>query len=144
MRRKDREQPREFALSVIDQSDYAVLAAVGENGAPYCVPLTLAREGDSLYFHCAPAGQKLDVLRANPKVCVSFVCEAVTNELTYSVKYASAIATGSAHIIEDEGRSSSRCGFYARGTRRPIRTACRSISISTFTAPPSCGSIWRV
>lgn len=102
MRRKDREQPREFALSVIDQSDYAVLAAVDEAGAPYCVPLTLAREGDALYFHCALEGLKLDILRVNPKVCVSFVCEAVTNEQTYSVKYASAIATGTAHIIEDE------------------------------------------
>lgn len=102
MRRKDREQSREFGLSVIDQSDYAVLAAVNEAGAPYCVPLTLAREGDALYFHCAPDGLKLDILRVNPRVCVTFVCEAVTNEQTYSVKYASAIATGTAHIIEDK------------------------------------------
>mgnify|MGYP000852411014 CR=1 FL=1 len=104
MRRKDREQSREFALSVIDSCEFASLACLNADGTPYCVPLSIAREGDALYFHCAAEGQKLDNIGKNPQVCISFVSESTPNEQTYSVKYASAIVTGSAHVITDDAQ----------------------------------------
>ena len=73
MRRKDRERDRAFAYDVIDRCEYGVAAMAGEGGAPYCVPLSLVRLGDTLYFHCALEGTKLDCLRRSPRVCVSFV-----------------------------------------------------------------------
>ena len=50
MRRKDREMPREFGLSVLDRCEYATLALIDPDGFPYCVPITIVREGDALYF----------------------------------------------------------------------------------------------
>lgn len=72
MRRKDREQTRDFGLNLIDRCEYGVMAMVDGEGGPYAVPLNLVRDGDRLYFHCALSGKKTDALRKNPAVCVSF------------------------------------------------------------------------
>ena len=66
MRRSDREKPEAFALGVVDESDYAVLSTVNDDGTPYCVPLTIVREEERIYFHCALEGQKLDNIRTRP------------------------------------------------------------------------------
>ena len=63
MRRKDRERDRAFAYEVIDRCEYGVAALGGAEDSPYCVPLSLVRLGDVLYFHCALEGTKLDRLR---------------------------------------------------------------------------------
>ena len=73
MRRKDREQTKEFALNVADSCDYAVMSMVDPEGKPYCVPLSIARDEEKLYFHCALEGFKTDCLRNSNDVCVSCV-----------------------------------------------------------------------
>lgn len=102
MRRRDREQSREFALEVVDTCDYAVLATVNADGTPYCVPLTIVREGDVVYFHCALSGQKIENLTARPQVSMTCVSRAITKQQTYSVDYASAILTGVASLVTEQ------------------------------------------
>ncbi len=103
MRRKDRERGREFSYDVIDQCEYGVMALAGE--APYCVPLSFVRVGDDLYFHCALQGQKLDLLRQDSRVCVSFVTDTkplyIAKELNYTTFFRSAVVTGSAFELTD-------------------------------------------
>lgn len=101
MRRHDREQSREFALDVVDTCKYAVLATANEDGTPYCVPLTIVRDGENIYFHCAKEGKKLDNIRARKDVCVTCVSRAETRQSTYSVEYASATLTGKAEVVTD-------------------------------------------
>lgn len=105
MRRTDRERGQAFAYEVIDCCEYGVMAlSAGEDG-PYCVPLSLVRQGDTLYFHCALQGRKLDLLRRDPRVCVSFVTDTepayIANELNYTTYYRSAVVTGSAFEVTD-------------------------------------------
>lgn len=102
MRRKDRQTSQEHALQVVDQSLYAALSLVNPNGTPYCVPISVAREGRFLYFHSAAEGKKLTGLRENPNVCLSFVLEAENLPLDFSVRYDSAIVTGKAQEVLDE------------------------------------------
>lgn len=73
MRRKDREMDRAFGLSVIDDAAYGTLATVDSQMQAYCLPLSIVREGNTLYFHSAKEGQKVEILKNNPQVCVSFV-----------------------------------------------------------------------
>jgi nitroimidazol reductase NimA-like FMN-containing flavoprotein (pyridoxamine 5'-phosphate oxidase superfamily) len=40
-----------------------------QDSVPYAVPMNHAWSDGSIYFHCAPAGRKLDMIRANPNVC---------------------------------------------------------------------------
>jgi nitroimidazol reductase NimA-like FMN-containing flavoprotein (pyridoxamine 5'-phosphate oxidase superfamily) len=101
MRRNDREQSREFALAVADRCAYAVMATVNPDGTPYCIPISLAREGEWLYFHSAQDGHKIDNLRQQSKVCVSCVGtqEAIPGKFT--LKYESAVIFGSALEVTD-------------------------------------------
>ena len=74
MRRSDREQGEEFALSLIDHCSHGVMSIHTSEAFPYCLPLSFVRNGNCLYFHCAKAGgRKLDLLHANPNVCITFV-----------------------------------------------------------------------
>ena len=102
MRRKDREQSREFALEVVDTCPYAVLATVNADGTPYCVPVTIVRDGEAIYFHGALAGQKIENLTARPQVSLACVSRAITRQQTYSVDYASAIVTGVASLVTEK------------------------------------------
>lgn len=70
MRRSDRAISREEALILLKQAEYGILSTVGEDGCPYGVPLSFALIGESLYFHSAMEGRKLDNLTNQP--CVSF------------------------------------------------------------------------
>ena len=65
MRRKDRERDAAFAWEVFDKAPYAVLSMRdGEGGCG--VPLSPARIGERVYFHCALEGKKLDCLARWP------------------------------------------------------------------------------
>jgi len=103
MRRKDRETSREAALEVIDKCQFAIFSMVDADGMPYCVPLSIARDGDAVYFHCAREGKKTDCLTEKAEVCISCVgnVEAMTDK--FSVKYESATIFGKAREIEETG-----------------------------------------
>ncbi|HAZ08311.1 MAG TPA: flavin-nucleotide-binding protein [Elusimicrobia bacterium] len=64
MRRKEFEVFDECDLErVLDAADWGVLGLLGKTGRPLLVPLNFTRLGRSLYFHSAPAGEKIDALR---------------------------------------------------------------------------------
>ncbi|MDE6997422.1 MAG: pyridoxamine 5'-phosphate oxidase family protein, partial [Oscillospiraceae bacterium] len=61
MRRKDRERDAAFAWEVFDKAPFGVLSLRdGEGG--YGVPISPARIGETVYFHCARTGKKLDCI----------------------------------------------------------------------------------
>ena len=101
MRRKDREMPEDFALEVADKCAYSVLATVNPDGTPYCIPLSMAREGEWLYFHCAKEGQKIDNLRHGNRVCVSCVGDVKITAGDFSTEFESAVINGTASEITD-------------------------------------------
>ncbi|MDD3347421.1 pyridoxamine 5'-phosphate oxidase family protein [Oscillibacter sp.] len=101
MRRKDRQQSAEFAWSVVDKCAYAFLAMTAVDGRAYGVPLTIVRDGETVYFHSALTGRKADALRKNPKVCLNCVGQAQIQPECFSVRYESAVAFGSVAEITD-------------------------------------------
>jgi nitroimidazol reductase NimA-like FMN-containing flavoprotein (pyridoxamine 5'-phosphate oxidase superfamily) len=96
MRRKEREMPREFAEELIDKSVFGVMATVGSDGMPYSVPLSFAREGNELYFHCAREGHKIDNMKNFNRVCVSFVGDTSLPPDDFTILYESAAVFGTA------------------------------------------------
>lgn len=105
MRRKDRARDLNFSLGVIDQCSHGVVAISTDSGAPYCLPLSLVRVDNSLYFHCAAQGRKLDLLRRHPQVCVTFVGKdspTFVAPTEYTTYFQSVIATGTASEVTDE------------------------------------------
>lgn len=102
MRRKDRELSEERALRIVDSCEWASISMIDEEGMPYCIPMSIVRDNEYMYFHGSTDGKKTDSLRANPNVCV--VCVGDTEQLPYefTTTYESAIITGKAEPITDE------------------------------------------
>ena len=77
------------------------MATVNPDGSPYCVPLSMVREGEWIYFHSAMEGHKIDNLRNNNKACVC--CVGNVRELpdVFSIKFESTIISGTAGEVTD-------------------------------------------
>lgn len=136
MRRKDREMDRDYGLQVIDRAPFAVLSVTDTNGDPYTIPLSVARDGEYLFFHSARTGTKVDLLQSQPLACVTFVTDVNVPELfseeeleemrtnvdkasdfgskVFTTEYASAIVYGKVEsVTTDEGK------------RRALEVICR-------------------
>ncbi len=110
MRRNDRARDRDFSTALIDRCSHGVMALSTGEDTPYCLPLSFVRVGDCLYFHCALEGRKLDLLRCNPRVCVTFVGRdepALEPPANYTTFFQSAIVTGSAQEVTEEGEKTA-------------------------------------
>lgn len=102
MRRKDREMDTDFAWKIVDKCEYAVLAMADMGGSPYCIPISICRDGSFVYFHCALQGKKLDLLRGNPKVCLTCVGDTHRMADKFSTEYESAVIMGTAsEVLQD-------------------------------------------
>lgn len=102
MRRKDREMDQEFALGIVDKCEYAVLSMIDSQGAPYCVPLSIVRDGQNIFFHCAKEGKKTDAMRGNPEVCIACVGDTRPAKDKFTTEFESAIIRGRAEeVLED-------------------------------------------
>lgn len=103
MRRKDREMPKDFALAVADKCEWATLGMVTPQGEPYCVPITIARDGDVIYFHSAHQGLKIDCLRAKGQVCLACVGDTQRATTRFTTEFESALIQGVAsEVTEDQ------------------------------------------
>lgn len=103
MRRKDREMTKDFAIQIVDKCEWATLAMVTPENTPYCVPITIARIDDFIYFHCAKEGRKIECLNNRDDVCLSCVGNTQRIAEEYTTKYESAVIFGKAfHVIKDE------------------------------------------
>ncbi len=101
MRRKDRLVPEERAREIIEHAEYGIFMTADQEGQPYGVAVSHVIDGNNIYFHCAKAGRKLDNIRENAKVCMSFVASSYVDGEVYTHRYESAIAEGIAVIVEE-------------------------------------------
>ena len=139
----------DWALEVMDKAPYITVGMTDGDGMPYSVPLSLARTDEkTFYFHCATEGKKLDILRENPRVCLTAVCKPTVGpkDGSFTLEFKSAIAFGKAEIVADdnEKREALRAicqrflpnhmdAFDAAVARSMSRTAVVRI---TLTEPP--------
>lgn len=101
MRRKDREKSIEFAFDIVDKCEYATLATVNEDGSPYCIPVSIIRNGEYIYFHCARDGQKIDNIKRNNQVCLSCVGDTYLPKDEFTTKFESAVVFGTVGEVID-------------------------------------------
>lgn len=81
------------------------VATCGPNG-PMIKPVNFVYIDGAFYFHSALTGEKIDHIRANPKVCFEVDGEhefipATTDPCKASYQYESVIATGEATFVEE-------------------------------------------
>lgn len=128
MRRIRQKLSDERCMEILEKGTSGVLALRGED-YPYAVPLSYVTDGSKIYFHCAKAGYKLDLIQYYNRAsfCIIEQDEIVPKE--YTTYYRSVIVFGRIHIIEDEQRKIAaieRLGrkYYAedeQGLKKEIR-----------------------
>lgn len=101
LRRRDRQTDHSEARDILIRAPWAVLSLCGSDGQPYGVTLCMALYGDTLYFHCAASGHKLDLISVNAKCHVTAVAQAEILSETASVRYRSACVWGRVRIVTD-------------------------------------------
>ncbi len=105
MRRKDNEiQAREEIVEIIEKAPVCRLGLCRDN-VPYVVPLNFGYRDGCLYLHCAKEGKKMEMIRANPRVCfeIDIDVEVIQADqpCDWGMKYASVIGFGTAFVLED-------------------------------------------
>lgn len=95
-------------LEILDTCKILHLGLV-DGDQPYIVPMnygyTMEDGHLTLYLHAATKGYKLDLMRANPRVCFSMECDVQMFEgrvaCQYGTVYKSLMGKGMAELIED-------------------------------------------
>lgn len=104
MRRFKQLLSTEDTQAVMERCTNGALACVGDEGYPYSVPLSYVYLNGKIYFHSAKAGHKVDAILANPKVSFSVVDEDTIVSAEYTTYFRSAVAFGTARVVEGEER----------------------------------------
>ena len=105
MRRKDRAIVELAEIEEIIHQCLVCRLGLADEKQPYIVPLSFGFKNNTLYFHSAPEGKKIQMLRKNSKVCFEFDLdhEVVAGEeaCNWGMKYRSVIGFGRASFVED-------------------------------------------
>jgi len=106
MRRSDKEITDRNAIEDIILRSKVCKLAMCEENRPYIVPLCFGFKNNTLYFHSAPKGKKIEILNKNPNVCFEF--EIFTQIIKsakackWGMRYKSVIGFGKAGFITDD------------------------------------------
>jgi uncharacterized protein len=149
MRRSDRQVTGQAALEEIIGRGVACHLALVAQGEPYLVTLNYGYRADTLYFHCATSGKKIDILKACDRVCFSIVTqhELVVGELgcDFSMKYESIVGYGKARFIDEPQQKRQALDIimaqYAEGSFEYTdegRTAVFVVDIEQMTGKTNC------
>jgi len=105
MRRKDKEIKDKDVIESIIKRATVCRIGLSENNVPYIVPLVFGYKDDCLYFHSAPEGKKIDIIKQNNNVCfeLDVDCELIKSEdpCNWDMKYYSVIGFGKAFFVDD-------------------------------------------
>jgi uncharacterized protein len=131
MRRSDREITERSAIDEIINRCLVCRLGLSDDGMPYVVPLNFGYEDNTLFFHAAPQGRKLDILAKNNRVCFEFDTdvEIVASEdvAGWGTKYSCVIGFGTASLVEDPAEK-----------RRAYDAIMRHYAGKKFTYPDFC------
>lgn len=95
------------AAEVIHKCDVCYIGMIDFDNKPYVLPFNFGYEDGIVYLHSAPVGKKIDVLKTNRDICVTFSTDhQLFNRheqvaCSYGMKYKSVLISGKVEFIED-------------------------------------------
>lgn len=72
MRRSDKEITSLKTIHEIVRDCEVCRLGLAVGGEPYVVPVSFGFNGEAVFFHTAGKGKKIDMMTANPRICVQF------------------------------------------------------------------------
>jgi nitroimidazol reductase NimA-like FMN-containing flavoprotein (pyridoxamine 5'-phosphate oxidase superfamily) len=106
MRRKDREITDKNEIDAIIRSGNIMHIALVDGDTPFLVPVFYGFDGESLYFHSAKAGSKIEIMKRNNKVCFEISIDhgiiEDTSPCDFEAKHRTVIGLGKAIIVDND------------------------------------------
>ena len=105
MRKKEKEITDQNLIEEILSSSLICRVALFDNEYPYIVPMNYGYKENTLYFHCALEGKKIDLIKQNNKVGfeIEYNHEIIKNDVSckWTTNYTSIIGNGVIEIVSD-------------------------------------------
>ena len=105
MRRADKEITSKAAIEGIISRSLVCRLALADENRPYIVPLCFGYKDNSLYFHSAVQGKKIDIIKKNNRVCFEFDIDyeviKADKACECGMQYKSVVGFGQASFLED-------------------------------------------
>ena len=106
MRRKEKEITDKKAIESIMKKATVCRIALSDDNIPYVIPVIFGYRDNALYFHSAPEGKKIDILKRNNNVCFEMdtgveIKKEPKTPCSGTVIYNSVVGFGKAIFIED-------------------------------------------
>lgn len=105
MRRKDKEITDKKEIEKILKESQICHIAMVDKEKPYIVPMNFGYENQTLFFHSALEGRKINLIKKNPNLCfeVDQVVQFKKAQLAcdWSIEYKSVIGEGRAQLLYD-------------------------------------------
>ena len=114
MRRKKQALDPAACGAILQAGTSGVLALSGADGQPYAVPLSYVYYAGKIYFHCAKAGHKLDLLGQNPKASFCVIGQDQVAPAKYTTLYRSVIVFGTVRELTDDAEKRAAIEALAR------------------------------
>jgi len=103
MRRKEKEITDKKEIEQIFKDAQVCRLGLFDDKVPYIVPLNFGYKDNTLYFHSALVGRKIDILKNNPDICfeIDIPGEVISSEeaCSWSMNYRSIIGHGKVVFI---------------------------------------------
>jgi len=123
MRHRDQEITDRGEIDEIINKSVVCRIGLADGEKPYVVPMCFGYDGKHLYFHSAPVGMKIGILKKNDRICFEFdECGDITkgdDHCSWGIDYRSVIGFGRATLIEDDEEKRAALdiisGHYAEG-----------------------------
>jgi uncharacterized protein len=107
MRRFDKEIKDPVVIEEILQRSQLCRIGLVDGDEAYIVPLNFGYSNSVLYFHSAPQGRKMDLIRKNPNVTfeITMTSEILSGEkpCQWTTRYRSVMGTGTMDIVNNKG-----------------------------------------
>jgi len=93
---------------IINKCEVCSVAMVDLDNNPYVIPMNFGYKKDCIYLHSSQNGKKIEILKNNSAVCVSFSTDHLLRwqsekvACSYSMKYRSVLAFGKVEFVTEK------------------------------------------
>jgi len=111
MRRFKQQLENDECIAILKNEKRGVLALIGDEGYPYCIPMNHFYDGrdGKIYFHGAKEGHKIDSIKGCDKACFCVYDKGYVKEGEWALNIKSVVAFGRIKLVEDIKKAEEIC-----------------------------------